>query len=718
MGMTLDSSRLRALLGPGLVLVALSFGLPISAAQPSQTATGQIGVRYLLDEQGMVLISVHPQMGAGLAGLVPGDRIVSVDGESIIGSTKGVAKRVRGPVGTQLKLGVRGPLGADEREVVVTRSKRLSKIKPEPMDPTLVRFKASLRTGKGPAIGAEVMQALIDADFLGEEPAVAIGSTLTKAARRHPKTARGALSVLAKVAGQDASIHQRLGEAYQALGEPKLAVQYLSEAERLNGADVRGGGFSGGLDARYRAKQMLIKATWDTGNRVQARKLGAQLAQTRAIPEMLKELGVEDTTERSPVFVNLPPLPPMGTSLLDDTPWMLGDHRGRVVLMAFWASWCGPCKRELPEIDKLWSERKDLPFDVLAVSVDAPKDRAKAERAAKKWGLRFPVAHDPGLGARLGVQGLPAVRLIGPDGSDRYSAKGYSPESLKRLTHHIDQLIEEVKLGDHTGQGQEVGSVWTRGQASVSGFVGVPGVRSVAARPGGAVVGVRGSVPVSLGLVDGRLQGKIERDVTVQRRGLSGRVGWLLGPVAASPGGWWVWHQAGESSWFTTLSSPVQDMVVSGDQVWVAMEEGLAVLDKAGALLRQHPLNLRDISPDGQGGVWGVDGKNRVRIDPAGELSSTAAPDSWSVARDGRWGSARVIQLVSGRFGPQGEIRSVGVRQDGSVVGMDASGQPALSLSLAKPPVIAVQDVDGDSRDEVLVVIRGQGVATLKLELP
>jgi hypothetical protein len=159
-------------------------------------------------------------------------------------------------------------------------------------------------------------------------------------------------------------------------------------------------------------------------------------------------------------------------------------------------------------------------------------------------------------------------------------------------------------------------------------------------------------------------------------------------------------------------------MVVSGDQVWVAMEEGLAVLDKAGALLRQHPLNLRDISPDGQGGIWGVDGKIRVRIDPAGELSSTAAPDSWSVARDGRWGSARVIQLVSGRFGPQGEIRSVGVRQDGSVVGMDASGQPALSLSLAKPPVIAVQDVDGDSRDEVLVVIRGQGVATLKLELP
>jgi thiol-disulfide isomerase/thioredoxin len=697
-------------------LVALVFcGSIARAADPAE---GRIGVRYLLEPEGMVIIAVNPEMAAAAAGLVPGDRIIAIDGESIEGSPAGVGARVRGEVGTDLKLTVRGPLGAPEREVVLTRGKRGPRKKRARMHKVMAHFQASLRTGKGPAVAAEATQTLIDAGFLGREPAAAIGTALNKAARRHPKTARAALPVLAKVAGEDAGIHQRLGEAYHYLGEYKLALYHLSESVRLRGPDIQGADFRGNVDARFKAKEMLIQAAWEEGDKDRARALAAALVRTRDNPEMLDHLGLEHPAPPTPVRAHLPPIASFQTELLDGAQWKLEDHRGRAVLLAFWASWCGPCKKEMPELGKLWSDRKGKPFDVLAVSVDKVKDHAKVVRAADKWGMRFPVSHDPDLGRRLGVVGLPAVRLIGPDGSDRYAAKGYSPAAVDSLAHQVDEILEQIAGSDQHGAGQVIGQLWSRLPATVSQFTSVPGARSVAASPEGAVVGVRASSPMALELVDGKLQGSTERDVSTPRRATAGRVGWLDGPVGASPGGWWVLGEGEQGPWFTTLTSPLQDMTVSGAHLWVAMEDGLVALDAAGKLVAGFEGKMRSLSPDGAGGVWAVDGKNRYRFGLQGQQQSSLAKQSWSVAADGRWGGPRVIQVVQGRFGPEGESRTVAVRQDGAVIGLDGAGDPALTFSLRKAPVIAVVDVDGDLRDEVLVVIRGQGVATLKLELP
>ena len=48
----------------------------------------------------------------------------------------------------------------------------------------------------------------------------------------------------------------------------------------------------------------------------------------------------------------------------------LEDHRGEVVMLNFWASWCGPCRQEMPLMDELYSQYKDLGFTILAVNVD------------------------------------------------------------------------------------------------------------------------------------------------------------------------------------------------------------------------------------------------------------------------------------------------------------------------------------------------------------
>ena len=53
----------------------------------------------------------------------------------------------------------------------------------------------------------------------------------------------------------------------------------------------------------------------------------------------------------------------------------LSDHRGKVVLVDFWASWCGPCRRENPNVVKMYNKYKEKGFDILSVSLDKNKDR-------------------------------------------------------------------------------------------------------------------------------------------------------------------------------------------------------------------------------------------------------------------------------------------------------------------------------------------------------
>ncbi len=707
------------------LMALLVWSQPALADEPGD---GQIGVRYLLAPEGMVLTRVHPKMGAAAAGLKPGDRIVAIDGKPIEGGVRKVGAKVRGEVDSVVKLQVHGPLGGPVREVPVTRSLRVPRRPSMRMHKVMAHFQASLKTGSSPKAAVAATKALIEAEFLGKSTYEAIGTALNRGAKRHPRVARAALVVLARAAGDDAGIHQRLGEAYFILQDFELASFHLGRSAQLWGADIqgegfkgegfKGEGFKGNVDARFRSQEMWIKALWSSGAKDKAIAIVPTLARTRHMPALLAQLELPDPVQRSPIHAHLPPIKPFETTLIDGTKWRLEEQRGKAVLLAYWASWCSPCKREMPELVAMWEKRKDQPFSLLAVSVDKPADGAKAARAAKQWGMSFPVAHDPELGQRMRVSGLPAVRLLGPLGSDRYAAKGYSPRGVEALSRRVDAVLKEIKAGDNQGKGQVIGQIWTRGSASMNGFLAIPGTRSVAPRPGGVVVGVRGADPVLLTHGKAGLTGKTERDVSAGITGVSGRVAWLDGPVASTPGGWWVRKTALEGGWFSTLTSPLQDMVVSGPHVWVAMEDGLVALGSKGEQVARFEANIRSMSADASGGVWAVDGTTLYRYTVDGMVHSGPAQGSWSVAADGRWGGPRVIQVVQGRFGPEGAGRTIAVRQDGTVVGLDAEGVPALSLSLARPPMIAVQDVDGDARDELLVVIGGKGLATVKLELP
>ena len=115
------------------------------------------------------------------------------------------------------------------------------------------------------------------------------------------------------------------------------------------------------------------------------------------------------------------------------------DLQGDVVILAFWASWCGPCKRELPELEEKAEAWRALGVRVVALSVD------DARRDYDRYLARHPLAHvtpvyAPGVGERLGVGALPTTWVIDREGIARSFHQGFSDGSIQRLDDEVREL--------------------------------------------------------------------------------------------------------------------------------------------------------------------------------------------------------------------------------------------------------------------------------------
>ena len=114
------------------------------------------------------------------------------------------------------------------------------------------------------------------------------------------------------------------------------------------------------------------------------------------------------------------PTPALRLQDLEGKVHTLADYRGKVVLINFWATWCAPCRYEMPSIEKLRDALKGRPFAVLAVNLGEPEPRIRA--FLQEVPLRFPVLLDPEAQAAQAwkVKALPATFVVGPDGRVRY----------------------------------------------------------------------------------------------------------------------------------------------------------------------------------------------------------------------------------------------------------------------------------------------------------
>lgn len=121
----------------------------------------------------------------------------------------------------------------------------------------------------------------------------------------------------------------------------------------------------------------------------------------------------------------------------------LSEHAGDVVMINFWATWCGPCRQEMPALEQLYQKYKDLGFVILGVNID--EDSGKTEDFLAKRPVSFPVLYDhtKQVSDLYKVVAMPTTYLIDRDGKLRYYHRSYKPGYEQKYAEQIKTLIRE-----------------------------------------------------------------------------------------------------------------------------------------------------------------------------------------------------------------------------------------------------------------------------------
>jgi peptide/nickel transport system substrate-binding protein len=150
------------------------------------------------------------------------------------------------------------------------------------------------------------------------------------------------------------------------------------------------------------------------------------------------------------------PAPPVSLAALGGGRFALAAHRGRVVFLDFWASWCEPCKQSLPLVERYARRHSDV--DVIAV--DVGENAAAAAGFARRYGLAN-VVLDPDLTAAhaFGVNGFPTMVVVDPDGTLRAKWIGFNPD--------IEAAMAQARA--HYGRSSRTaGDIWRAAPAAAA----------------------------------------------------------------------------------------------------------------------------------------------------------------------------------------------------------------------------------------------------------
>ena len=138
-------------------------------------------------------------------------------------------------------------------------------------------------------------------------------------------------------------------------------------------------------------------------------------------------------------------LPALTFTTLDGNPIRSLDLKGRVVLLDFWASWCVPCRKSFPEVDRLSKDFDSKGLTVIAVNVD--EERKNADVFLPQFPHSMTVAFDSkGLAARaFDLQGMPSSLIIDRLGRVRFTHMGYTDKTIGQFRTEVAQLLAEAK---------------------------------------------------------------------------------------------------------------------------------------------------------------------------------------------------------------------------------------------------------------------------------
>ena len=179
---------------------------------------------------------------------------------------------------------------------------------------------------------------------------------------------------------------------------------------------------------------MTARGQWTVVAVVVAVLAAGLFAATRFLGD---ELYSVEVGSRAPAFaaVTLDPQP---------KPVTLADYRGKVVLVNVWATWCPPCREEMPSMQALYEEYAPRGFEIVAVSIDDAGAEQKVRDFVKEFGLTFDVVHDPAgqIQKTYATTGVPENFVIGADGTVRkkaYAQDWNSPENRALIARLLDE---------------------------------------------------------------------------------------------------------------------------------------------------------------------------------------------------------------------------------------------------------------------------------------
>jgi peroxiredoxin len=137
------------------------------------------------------------------------------------------------------------------------------------------------------------------------------------------------------------------------------------------------------------------------------------------------------------------PAPDFTLRRMDGANLRLQEQRGQVVLVNFWATWCAPCRQEMPHLSRLYEKYRNSGFVLLGVNVD--DNARKAAELATSLGLPFPVLFDTdkAVSRVYDMNAMPATLLIDREGRVRYIHRGYRDGFEITYDQQIRELMKE-----------------------------------------------------------------------------------------------------------------------------------------------------------------------------------------------------------------------------------------------------------------------------------
>ena len=163
-------------------------------------------------------------------------------------------------------------------------------------------------------------------------------------------------------------------------------------------------------------------------------------SQERSAKSYFAEFNIEALSEKSAPAFHL-------RTVAGDTV-SLEKLKGRIMILHFWATWCKPCRHEMPALESLFKESRELPIAILGISIDEKQDSLKIAPALIEIGITFPnaLAFSGMVSKAYWTWGIPVTYIIDPNGHFVGRLRGSRDWASPQMLAFLQQLIKEYRL--------------------------------------------------------------------------------------------------------------------------------------------------------------------------------------------------------------------------------------------------------------------------------